>query len=909
MRLVPCLPSGLAAGLAAGTLAAAVAVGAASPPDARQLSQHALAWTPDGGDARFAVSWAPEGTIETNGSSIRPPAPGADRARWLDAVRSLRREARAHPTPARLRVDYRGVRAWIRVGIDEGRRLALAPGESIAVTLEARWLAGNGRVGFAIDRMDAATSRWVGWSGVFASVDIPRDGAWHTLTASLTVPSFDARHEWANLIIGQDATFGPESGSWEVRAITLGCGRTAAREALAAGARAPGPLDRRLYSRPSMRWVTRDFTCYFAFLYDRSMYDTERRAYRTATFLSDLRRRFGRIDSVVLWQAYPRIGVDQRNQFDFYRDMPGGLAGLRRVVDHLHREGVRVFLAYNPWDTGTRREKVDDSRALASMVRALAADGIFLDTMVAAPSGLRGAVDAARPGVTFEPEGQPLVEELSVCGASWAQWLPTFPEPSILQLKWIEPRHMQHQVRRWDREHEGEIEAALFNGSGMLVWENIFGSWNGWQARDEALWHRASAAMRAFAFQLSSEGWDPCRTTARSGVYANLWRDPHADVYLLVNRTGATVRGPLLRASRRGARVIDLWGGAPASIDAAGLLRGTLGRYGAFAVVFDPIGSRQARVARAALEKAPRVASAYAAPPAPPALPPRPPPPVVAADARPAGTVYVPAGAVHLRIRHERRECGCYPDPGCSPERRAYFLSGTPFAETLTHDYGPVKVGPLWVDECLVTNGEYERFLRASGYRPREPRNFLKHWGGTRSPVALRDHPVVYVGLEDARAYARWAGKRLPTEEEWQFAAQGADGRRWPWGPEPDPARCNGESAGTTPVRAYPAGRSPWGCYDMAGNVWQWTESERDDGHTRFSILRGGSYFDAKGSIWYVHGGAQPLDSHTKFLLLYPGLDRCATIGFRCVRDAPAGAKPARAGTIQAPAESGATKG
>ena len=136
--------------------------------------------------------------------------------------------------------------------------------------------------------------------------------------------------------------------------------------------------------------------------------------------------------------------------------------------------------------------------------------------------------------------------------------------------------------------------------------------------------------------------------------------------------------------------------------------------------------------------------------------------------------------------------------------------------------------------------------------------------------------------LDDARAYANWAGKRLPLEEEWQKAAGFAV---WPWGDGFDPSLCNSGSDDTTPVDQFPGSASHVGCLDMAGNVWEWTESERDDGHTRYAIIRGGSYLKVEGSIWYNASGAQPNDCHEKILLMYPGLDRCGTVGFRCVKD------------------------
>jgi formylglycine-generating enzyme required for sulfatase activity len=202
-------------------------------------------------------------------------------------------------------------------------------------------------------------------------------------------------------------------------------------------------------------------------------------------------------------------------------------------------------------------------------------------------------------------------------------------------------------------------------------------------------------------------------------------------------------------------------------------------------------------------------------------------------------------------------------------------------------DEGPreVVMQQFWIDCFEVTNRDFQLFLEASGYRPAEPHNFLRHWRDGL-PEALANHPVTWVALQDARAYAGWAGKRLPTDMEWQWAAQGDDGRDWPWGGEFDPARCNGDSDGTTPVDRFAGNRSPFGVHDMVGNVWEWTDTIGSDGWHRWCLIRGGSYYQARGSMWYAEGGAQPVHHHHKFLLLAPGIDRCATIGFRCARSA-----------------------
>jgi iron(II)-dependent oxidoreductase len=166
--------------------------------------------------------------------------------------------------------------------------------------------------------------------------------------------------------------------------------------------------------------------------------------------------------------------------------------------------------------------------------------------------------------------------------------------------------------------------------------------------------------------------------------------------------------------------------------------------------------------------------------------------------------------------------------------------------------------------------------------------NFLKDWQNGSFPPGWEDRPVTWVSLEDARAYAAWAGKRLPHEWEWQYAAQGGDGRTYHWGNEWDAARVpqgvkGRELTGASAVQAHARGASPFGVEDLVGNVWQWTDEYVDE-HTRAAILRGGSYYTPQGSMWYFPQ-AYRLDEHGKYLLMAPSKDRAGTIGFRCVVD------------------------
>ena len=304
-----------------------------------------------------------------------------------------------------------------------------------------------------------------------------------------------------------------------------------------AEARARLGYDDGLYRRPDLTWTRSCFVVAQVWLWDELLYDFDRGEFTPERLLADARERFGGFDGIVLWHAYPVIGIDDRNQWDYYREVPG----LRALVDDLHAAGVRVFCDYNPWDTGTRRAG-PDAEELAALVRDRDFDGVFLDTLKEGGSDLLDRLEAVRPGVAVEGESTLPLARLADHPLSWAQWFADSDVPGVVRAKWYEPRHQLHQVRRWHRDHRAELQSAWLNGIGVMVWEVVFSSWVGWNAADAGWLRRMAAAQREHADLLSGGTWTPLvdlgAEAAGAGVYGSLFEGGDRALLALVNRGG-----------------------------------------------------------------------------------------------------------------------------------------------------------------------------------------------------------------------------------------------------------------------------------------------------------------------------------------------------------------------------------
>ncbi len=640
------------------------------------------------------------------------------------------------------------------------------------------------------------------------------------------------------------------------------------------------------YARPELAWTQSSFIQPQMMIHDRYFYDPAAGKYTVDRYLDDLEKRYGGIDSVLIWHTYPNIGIDNRNQYDLLHDMPGGVAGLKQMVADFHRRGVRVLFPVMLWDQGTRDVGMSNWKATAQAMAEIGADGINGDTLGGVPRAFRIASDQFGHPLALEPEAGPSDEALSWNNLTWGYWKYPFV-PMISKYKWLETRHLVNVCDRWNRDKTDNLQYTFFNGVGYESWENIWGIWNQITPRDAEALRRMAKIERAFRDLLLSPGWEPHTPTLRYGSFASRFPGRDESLWTLVNRNEFALTGPEIQAPyRKGMRYYDVWHGVELKPDLQGdtaTLSFEMEAHGFGALLATEEGdlgdrSRQLLAEMWQLAQAPLSSFSHAWKFLPQHLLQI--PSTKPAKAAPQGMVHIAEADFDFEVLGIEIEGG--DDIGVDTQ---YAWEDSP----RRHHRHKLHIRPFYIDRYPVTNAEFKKFLEATHYHPQDDHNFLKGWENGTYPQGWDKKPVTWVSLEDARAYAAWAGKRLPHEWEWQYAAQGTEARLYPWGkdwnPEavPTPERRR-ERREPTDVDAYPKGSSPFGVMDLVGNVWQWTDEYVDE-HTRAAILRGGSYYQPQGSLWYFPQ-AYKLTEHGKYLLMAPSIDRSATIGFRCVVDA-----------------------
>ncbi|MBK7174307.1 MAG: SUMF1/EgtB/PvdO family nonheme iron enzyme [Bacteroidales bacterium] len=689
-------------------------------------------------------------------------------------------------------------------------------------------------------------------------------------------------------------------------------------------------FDNQMFKRDDLKWIRNQYLMLLQFAWDDTWYDVSKQKITFDDHFFKYDSLTGGWDIFTLWPTWPRLGLDERNQFDMYRDLPGGIGEVKRQSELLHQLGKKYFISYNPWDESTR--KVEHMEGLAQLLQLTDADGVVLDTRGESSKELQTMADSVRSGIIMYSEGMAIPKHMP--GIVSGRVHNALFMPPVLNLnKYIKPDFAIFRVidLAEDAIHR-EIAVAFFNGYGIEI--NMMRPGRpDWIEDEFRFMGKTTRILRENTTAFNDPDWRPFIETVHDQVWVNGWCDKNKDIYTLFSLIPEGYNGKLFQVSNSLEKhYVDLVrheecrlilesdeNYVMAELDAfneSWLGTRKEGSIGCIAGFPKRIKAelKENQLSIKAIE-GDEIKVWYGNP---------------SYDSK---AIILPGGEHNLQInpfvnqKDEKivfqlfhngeildevivRRIAAQPLLVSHTERTAYsemhrkdmcFIppgdyhwkafrdsalseSFIPFPAYFQDNH--LQVQGYYMDKYPVTNKQYEVFIQSSGYLPIDTTNYLKHWIKGKIPEGIEDHPAVNVSLQDARAYASWAGKRLPTEWEWQYAAQGNENQRYPWGNWMDSTMCNYKLGKTTSVDMYPSSKSPFGVMDLVGNVWQITADQYYNGSYYFSILKGGSFYSPESSIWYVKGGPVPV-SHPEMLIhVSPALDRCSTIGFRCVMDA-----------------------
>ena len=707
-------------------------------------------------------------------------------------------------------------------------------------------------------------------------------------------------------------------------------------------------FDNSLFERDDLKWVRHTYLCQLMMGWDHEIYDIEKNRYTLGDFIQFNNKVLGGAEIYGLWPTWPALGMDQRNQWDMYRSMPGGMEAVKGLADLTHRNNSHLYIAFKPWDTATRSE--DPYEGLAESIRETGADGVVLDCSGASTEQLQKAGDNGGDGVVMYSEGMAVPKDMQgiVSGRvhNALYYCPMLNLNKLIKSEFAIFRVVEVGKERIKREYS----LSLFNGYGTE--NNLFSPGRPYWLEEQ--WKYLAKILmiqRENAENFTQKNWVALIETKADNIFVNKWPSGNKTIYTIFSLIPQGFNQPLFEVHpKKNFHFVDLWNHEPLHLDtidqkiyavadieafsekylgtniegAVGTIAefpelldmkfnlpadeltfsatkgdsikiyagmpGYEGKWKSYAVekqtirLLKEFGREEGKFVIQLFEKNQLIDERVISfEPASARLISENIPTKKYSEA-PKGMVKIPCGKFKMKV-----------------EFGDWFI---PYPEVLEKE--EIEMPAFFMDKFPVTNAEFKVFLDKSNYKPTDPEHFLEHWENGNPKSGDENKPVVYVSYQDAQAYSNWAGKRLPTEMEWQYAAQTSKLNEWPWGDKAkitaekeeitgtltveklkgiDSTLCNSGNGSLDTVGSYPKGENPFGLQDLVGSVWQITNDIYDDCTYSFVMLKGGSYFKPEDSWWYVQGGPKNLKWRQMLLRVSQGFERKGTVGFRCVAD------------------------
>ena len=293
------------------------------------------------------------------------------------------------------------------------------------------------------------------------------------------------------------------------------------------------------YDREDLKWFEDTAIHNFVFFFGKEGFDRKKKKIDVDGLLKQ-GEEFGGYDTVTIWNQYPRLGVDQRTQWEFHDDFPGGRAAIREAVDKFHEHGVRVLLPYIPWDQGPHECTESMGDEFAKLVKDTDADGYQLDTLYDLPFSFRKKCDEIKPGILLQSQFHPTKNHpMEFLTSSWDEFWRQEPMPESDVLRFIAPMHIAPQISRWLRYEDKSIliQRVIFGGAPMVIWQDVFGRWMPFSEDQKAEIKKWKTIYLANKDIFQGPKPIPLYTTYESGIWCNAFfdKDEKKSIYSFYN--------------------------------------------------------------------------------------------------------------------------------------------------------------------------------------------------------------------------------------------------------------------------------------------------------------------------------------------------------------------------------------
>ncbi len=305
------------------------------------------------------------------------------------------------------------------------------------------------------------------------------------------------------------------------------------------------------YERKDLQWIKETAVHYFLFLYGNEGFD-----HKTGKFdiqgLLERGKEFGGFDTVTFWNQYPRLGIDERNQWDFHKDFPGGIEAIREAIGELHKRGIKVLLPFIPWDRGNQESTDSMGTQFAELIKMTDADGYQMDTMYNVPFSFRKKTDEIKQGVLLQSQFHPVKNHpTEFITSSWDEYWAHEAMPEVDVFRFMLPEHIAPVISRWQR-CEGKtelIQRAIFDAAPIMIWTDVFGRIMSYTEEQKKMIREWKSVYMKFRGIFQGSKSIPLYPISKEGLYCNVYSDGNgSDIYAIYNETEEMTSGE-----------IDLW--------------------------------------------------------------------------------------------------------------------------------------------------------------------------------------------------------------------------------------------------------------------------------------------------------------------------------------------------------------